>query len=123
MSELDIRQQVLESVGYGVMSTPSASTALAILRKGHVDLVLMEQGQFGAGSQTLSETIKRLKPALPVILYSADWEESHADMRFADFFLTKWASVHELLADIEEHLRRCRPFALGAKTKHLPSRT
>lgn len=110
-------------MGYGVLSTPSASTALAILRKGHVDLVLMEQGQFGAGSQTLSETIKRLKPALPVILYSADWEESHADMRFADFFLTKWASVHELLADIEEHLRRCRPFALGAKTKHLPSRT
>jgi CheY-like chemotaxis protein len=93
--------RVLETAGYTVLIARSAHQALEIFRAKHVDLVLTEQIAPAATSgPTLAATLKRLKPDVPVAIYSADWTMSPEDMRFADRFITKLVSVDELLRTI-----------------------
>lgn len=85
----------------------SAHKALEIFRKSRVDLVLTEHiVPATTGSPTLAATLKRLKPDVPVAIYSADWAESPEDMWFADMFITKLVPVDELLRKIEELLAK-----------------
>ena len=103
--ELEVRKRVLEVAGYRVLLATSARQAMEIFRRCHVDLVLTEQGVADtAGGPTFARSIKRSRPDVPVILYSADWAPSHEDFKFADLFVTKLVSVNELLRTIEELL-------------------
>ena len=103
--ELEVRKRVLEGAGYRVLLATSARQAMEIFRRHHVDLVLTEQGVAGTvGGPTLAPAMKRFRPDVPVILYSADWAPSHEDIKFADLFITKLVSVNELLRTIEELL-------------------
>jgi CheY-like chemotaxis protein len=93
--------RVLETAGYRVLIARSAHKALEVFCKNDVDLVLTEHIVSGtARSPTLAVTMKRLKPYVPVAIYSADWAESPDDMRFADMFITKLVSIDELLRTI-----------------------
>jgi len=103
--ELEVRKRVLEAAGYRVLLATRARQAMEIFRRHHVDLVLTEQGVAGTvGGPTLAPAMKRFRPDVPVILYSADWAPSHEDIKFADLFITKLVSVNELLRTIEELL-------------------
>ena len=103
--ELEVRKRVLEGAGYRVLLAASARQAMEIFRRHHVDLVLTEQGVAGTvGGPTLAPAMKRFRPDVPVILYSADWAPSHEDIKFADLFITKLVSVNELLRTVEELL-------------------
>jgi CheY-like chemotaxis protein len=100
-TQRELFRRVLEIAGYRVLIARSAHQALEIFRENHVDLVLTEHiAHATAGSLALAATLKRLKPDVPVAIYSADWAESPEDMRFADMFITKLVSVHELLRTI-----------------------
>ncbi|PYX79249.1 MAG: hypothetical protein DMG66_04315 [Acidobacteria bacterium] len=104
--ELEVRKRVLEGAGYRVLlATRARRQAMEIFRRHHVDLVLTEQGVAGTiGGPTLAPAMKRFRPDVPVILYSADWAPSHEDIKFADLFITKLVSVDELLRTVEELL-------------------
>ena len=100
-TQRDLFRRVLETAGYTVLIATSAHKALEIFRKNHVDLVLTEHmAPATIGGPTLAATVKRLKPDVPVAVYSADWTESPEDLRFADMFITKLVSVDELLRTI-----------------------
>jgi CheY-like chemotaxis protein len=102
---LEIRKQVLESAGYRVMTASNPSVALEILRKQHVDLALTEHIPLPiAGSPTLAAIIKKLKPEIPLALYSAEWEPAPRETQVVDIFITKLASVDELLHTIQSLL-------------------
>jgi two-component system, autoinducer 1 sensor kinase/phosphatase LuxN len=97
----ELFRRVLEIAGYTVLIARNAHNALEIFRKNHVDLVLTEHiVPASTGSPTLAATMKKMKPDVPVAIYSADWAESPEDMRFADMFITKLVSVNELLRTI-----------------------
>jgi len=102
-TELALLKKVLRRVGYRVLTTTNAYQALEIFRKNHVDLVLTEQ-LATSGGPAIPGLMKRLKPEVPVAIYSADWEESVEDRRYADIFITKLASVDELLLTIQDLL-------------------
>ncbi len=95
--ELEIRKRVLETAGYGVVTTTGGHKALETFRDNHVDLVLSEQV---VPVFTLA-VIKMMKPEVPIAIYSAYWEAPTECMRFADAFITKLVSVDELLCTIE----------------------
>jgi len=100
---------MLERAGYRALVATSARKAVEIFLKNHVDLVLTEQGlSTTLGGPTLAATMKRLKPDVPVLIYSADWAESPEDMLFADRFITKLVSIDELLCTIEKLLVEVR---------------
>jgi CheY-like chemotaxis protein len=97
----ELFRRVLETAGYTVLMATSAHKALEIVRKNRVDLVLTEHiVPATPGSPTLAATVKRLKPDVPVAIYSADWAESPEDMWYADMFITKLVSIDELLRTI-----------------------
>jgi CheY-like chemotaxis protein len=103
-TQRELFRRVLESAGYRVLLA-SGRKALEIFRKRHVDLVLTEHiPQANTGSPTLAATMKKMKPDVPVAIYSADWAESPEDMRFADMFITKLVSIDELLRTIMQLL-------------------
>jgi len=102
-SQLDLFRRVLEIRGYEVLTATGAFAALEIFRKNQVDLVLTEHILVMSG-RTLAATMKRLKPDVPVAIYSADLAESPEDMRFADMFITKLVSIEELFSIIQKLL-------------------
>jgi len=102
-SQLDLFRRVLEIQGYEVLTATGAFAALEIFRKNQVDLVLTEHILVMSG-RTLAATMKRLKPDVPVAIYSADLAESPEDMRFADAFITKLVSIEELFSIIQKLL-------------------
>lgn len=100
-TQLGLLRQVLEIAGYAVLTATNISTAFAIFRNCRVDLVLTEHiAPANFGGRTLAAILKKLKPEVPVVIYSADMEESPDDMRFANMFITKLVSVDELFASI-----------------------
>src|SRR5215469_13296976 len=100
-SQLDLFARVLEVSGYAVLTAASAFKALEIFHRNQVDLVLAEHILVAGAGRTLAAIMKKLKPAVPVAMYSADFAESPEDMRFADVFITKLVSIEELLATIQ----------------------
>jgi CheY-like chemotaxis protein len=106
---LELRKQVLEKVGYDVLTATSAHQALAKFRANHIDLVLTEHVlPTMVGGPALAATMKMLKPEVPVAILSADMSESPEDRRSADVFITKLVSVDELLRAIEKLLAKAR---------------
>ena len=102
---LALRKLVLQKTGYRVLTATSAREALKIFRENPVDVVLMEDVVGDTGSSVLVPQMKRLKPAVPVAIYSADRPESLEGLRFADMFITKLASIDELLRAIRRLLK------------------
>jgi len=71
--------------------------------------VLMEDVVGNTVSSVLVPQMKTLKPEVPVAIYSADRAESLDGLRFADMFITKLASIDELLRAIRSLLLRVEP--------------
>ena len=93
----------MEKEGFKVLTATSAHRALEIFRTNHVDLVLTEHVlPTIVGGPALAATVKMLKPEVPVAVLSAEMSEWPDDRRFADVFITKLASVDELLHAIEK---------------------
>ena len=105
-SQLDLFAQVLEVSGYAALTATSGFEALEIFRRNQVDLVLTEHIRVAHAGRTLAATMRTLKPAVPVAIYSADLLESPEDMRFADAFITKLVSIEELLSTILKLLQK-----------------
>lgn len=105
--QLELFQRVLQTAGYRVLTANRPQKALEIFRENHVDLVLTEHiVRRVNGSGTLAAILKKLKPEVPVAIYSADWAASPDDMRFADLFITKLVPIDELLATIKNLLAK-----------------
>jgi len=104
-TERELFERVLQKAGYTVLTATSAHEALEIFCRNRIDLVLTEHiASAITGRPTLAATMKKLKPDVPVVIYSADWGESPDDMRYADMFITKLVSVDELLHTIMQLL-------------------
>lgn len=104
--QLGLFQRVLETAGYRVLTANSVQKALEIFRGNRVDLVLTEHIVRRTCRDTLAAILKKLKPDVPVAIYSADWAASPDDMRFADVFITKLVPIDELLATIKKLLAK-----------------
>jgi CheY-like chemotaxis protein len=104
MAELRLLKSVLESAGYRVLATRNPQRALEMARDNNVNLILAEHIVPVKGGPSLAQVLKRLKPEVPVALYSSAWSPPADAMKFADHFITKLVSIDELLSTIEELL-------------------
>lgn len=104
-TEIRLLQDVLERAGYQVLATRNAQEGVEILRNNDVELVLTEHVVPTTGGPSIAEVLKRLKPDVPVALYSGAWVPPAPDsIRTADRFITKLVSSDELLCTIQELL-------------------
>jgi len=106
--EMRLRKSVLEIAGYGVWATRNPWEAVQIIRNNDVELVLTEHIVEMNGGPPLTQILKRLKPHVPVVLYSGSWLAPPDGIGMADRFITKLVSTDELLCTIEELLAKAQ---------------
>jgi DNA-binding NtrC family response regulator len=111
--ELEIRKRLLETAGYAVLATTRPHEALKMFRDNRVNFVLAEQISSRLGGSFTLAAMKRLKPDLPIAIYSADWEPSPEHMRFADVWVSKLVSANEFFRAIENLLAKTPPAAVA----------
>ena len=102
-SYLRLRKAVLEKQGYNVIGVHAAQDALSTLGEAPVSMVLADHMLRGTTGVGLAAKMKRLKPDVPVVLYSGKQPESLANV---DVFINKDVSTQEFLGLIRDVLQR-----------------
>jgi CheY-like chemotaxis protein len=96
---LAIRCLVLSSAGYEVLTAADGVGALELFRCIQVDLVITDYWLPGLTGVQVAAEMKRLKPAIPIILLSGV-VEAPPGSEYADLVITKGMPVEELLSEI-----------------------
>src|SRR4051812_17042269 len=94
---LRLRKAVLEKEGYSVLTATTGREAIAILRERLVCLVLSDHMLRGMNGVALAGRMKKMKPNVPVVLYSGQVPEV---MENVDCFISKGESVASFLSII-----------------------
>jgi len=102
-SALEIRKLVLERQGYEVRTATSADEALEVLASVPIDLVITDYFLTGKTGGELVADIKKLKPSIPVLVFSG-MVEAPAGTELADRNVTKGEGVYTFLRHIESLL-------------------
>ena len=100
---LRLRKAVLEREGYLVLTAGTGSEALSILRREPVCLVLSDHMLRGTTGVALAARMKRMKPHIPVVLYSGQVPEAMGEV---DCFIRKDESVASFLSIISSLVKR-----------------
>jgi len=111
--ETDVRSLIadaLQRAGHAVVECSEGRTALVLIVRGGIDLVVLD---LGLPSISGIEVLTKLRPTsdVPVVILSARSEESDRVLGLrlgADDYLTKPFSPRELVARVESVLRRTR---------------
>jgi CheY-like chemotaxis protein len=98
---LELRCLVLSSAGYQVVSATDGAAALKLFGSMPVDLVIADHSMPGLTGAQLASEIKRLKPAVPVILFSG-WPDAPPGSEHADLYITKGMPAGEFLRMVRE---------------------
>ena len=96
---LAIRCLILSTAGYEVLTAADGVGALQLFRCVPVDLVITDYWLPGLTGVQVAAEMKRLKPAIPVILLSGV-VEAPPGSELADLVITKGMPVEELLREI-----------------------
>jgi putative two-component system response regulator len=107
---LELLSGMLTAAGYGVLCSRNGDQALAAVRAGSVDIVLLDvlmpgQTGFSVCEQIKSNSDTRLIPVVLVTSLTDPEERIHGITCGADDFLSKPINKHELLARVESLLR------------------
>ena len=102
---LRLRKAVLEREGYQVLAASTSSEALSILRREPVCLVLSDHMLRGTTGVALAARMKKMKPHVPVVLYSGQAPEAIGEV---DCFISKDESVASFLSIISSLVKRYR---------------
>src|SRR5207245_2782392 len=104
-TQLWLRAQVLEKNGYSVLNASTAAKALHLLRDNPICLVVSDHMLTETTGTQLAKEMKRIKPHVPVLLYSGAAPEMMGNV---DCFIQKDVSVERFLATIRDLVRRSR---------------
>jgi CheY-like chemotaxis protein len=100
---LRLRKAVLEREGYLVLAATTGSEALAILQESPVCLVLSDHMLRGTTGVALAARMKKMKPHIPVVLYSGQVPETMGEV---DCFISKDETVASFLSIISSLVKR-----------------
>lgn len=103
LTYLHLRKAVLEKDGYAVLSATTTDEAMEMFRRTPVCLVLSDHMLRGSTGTQLAEEMKKIKPDVPIALYSGNPPQS---LRNVDCFINKGESVATFLSLIREIVKR-----------------
>jgi CheY-like chemotaxis protein len=98
-TQLYTRALVLQFAGYRVLTAGTALAALDLFGKNQVDLVLADHLIPGTTGTQLAVELKKLKPHVPVVIFSGVTEIPE-DVEMADLFISKTEYPEQWLAKI-----------------------
>lgn len=86
---LTVRKMLLESQGYEVLTATSGREGLAIFVRHRVAAVVLDYAMPEMNGAEVAAVLKRLDPAVKILLYSAYVNLSKEDLRWVDASATK----------------------------------
>jgi CheY-like chemotaxis protein len=106
---VEIGQQVLQRLGYNVVSRTSPIEALELFKAkpDHFDLVITDQTMPGMTGDALAKELIHLKPSIPVIIctgYSQAIDHERAMRRGVKAFVMKPILINEIAAAVRKVL-------------------
>jgi len=84
---LDALTYMLETAGYEVLSATTASQGLLMLMKQPIQGVLLEYDLPDANGSAVRSEMKRMKPEVPVLLFTGVGSQTPFLLRFFDSYL------------------------------------
>ncbi len=100
---LALRKHHLERKGYEVLQAQSGPEGVALLTVREVDCVLLDYNMPGMNGDRVAREIKRLRPAIPVLLVSGGTVPEDV-LLWVDGILTKDSLPSQLLERVESLL-------------------
>jgi CheY-like chemotaxis protein len=94
----------LESQGYSVITAENGEEGLAIFSSQTIHLVVLDYMMPGMNGDVVAEQMKRLKPAVPIILLSAYVDLPRETRAQVDSYMTKGESPPAMLKIVGELL-------------------
>ena len=104
-------KQVCEQDGYQVLEADAGSEALRQIESSRPSVILLEVTLPDAAGFDVCRELRRMDPAVPVIMMSSRSDEIDAVVALeigADDYVTKPLRLRELVARMAAHLRRAR---------------
>lgn len=103
---LTVYKATMETLGFRVLTANNGGAGLKLAALHSVDLVITDYEMPGMNGETVAASVKALKPALPVIVFSGSTTVSQRLRRYADAFCDKAGSRDRLLGAIHRLLHR-----------------
>jgi CheY-like chemotaxis protein len=103
---LEMRSEVLEARGYRVFTAENGRDALEIFSSKPIDLVILDYKMPGMNGDVVAERMKRLKPAVPILMLSAYVDLPRETLALVDTYLTKGEGPLVMLKAVAELLTR-----------------
>jgi CheY-like chemotaxis protein len=94
---IKIRKLLLESEGYRVFDATTGEEGLRLFREHKVDVVIVDYWMSGMNGLAVAREIKRLSPAMPIIMLSGFSELPGEAVGIADRWILKGRSTQDLL--------------------------
>jgi CheY-like chemotaxis protein len=101
--QLRVRKAILEQDGFLVLNAATPEQAVNFLREEPVCLILSDHMLSGTTGTQLAALLKRLKPSVPVVLYSG---APPPTLQNVDCFINKSEPVPRFLAVIRDLVKR-----------------
>jgi DNA-binding NtrC family response regulator len=96
------RKEVLESEGHQVWQALSAREALRVMQSEDIDLAIVDYYLADANGLALAVDMKRLKPALAIIMLSGFGQLPGEGMGIANSWILKGSGPHQLLHAVKK---------------------
>lgn len=107
---LALSERLLSIAGYKVLTATNGESALRIFTLSHVDLVITDQLLPDRTGGQIASEMKRLKPEVPVILYTG-FQDPPPGAEHGDLILVKGMNPPEFLAAIAKLIAKPEPGA------------
>jgi CheY-like chemotaxis protein len=101
---LSVRKLLLEFKGYRVFTAENGPDALALFAAEPIDLVVLDFKMPGMNGDVVAERMKRLKPAVPILMLSAYVDLPRETLALVDKYVTKGEPPQVLLGFVAELL-------------------
>jgi CheY-like chemotaxis protein len=88
--------------GFSVLTASSGQRALELLKNNHVDAVITDYEMPGMDGMAVAHLVRKLRPSLPIIMFSASTEVSGRVSNIVNAFCDKTESRDKLLAVINQ---------------------
>jgi CheY-like chemotaxis protein len=97
---LSVRKMILEAQGYRVLTADNGRDALALFSSKRIDLVVLDYSMPGHDGGRVAESMKKLKPKVPIVMLSAYVDLPRETLAFVDSCVTKGEPPTVLLETI-----------------------
>lgn len=94
-------KHMLETAGFDVMPATTGSHALRLLTTAHIDGVLLEYDLPDATGSSIREEMKRIKPDVPVLLFTGVGGQTPFLLRFFDSYLRNPEHTKDVFEDLD----------------------